>query len=208
MSQIQHELPSTQRLLKATAIAAAVAGVILITAVLPAEYGVDPTGIGTRLGLTALSTSTDDASAAPSTPSTGTAAPVATMPSAPASQAATPRDAQLLVKQTADFRRDTQSITLEPGDGTELKARMKAGDTFVFHWVASAAVSVDMHGERAGAKEGEFTSYWLESEQSTASGSFTAPFDGSHGWYWENGGTSPVTIRLDLSGFHEDLFSP
>ena len=37
------ELPTTGKLLKSTGIAAAVAGVILVTVVLPAEYGVDPT---------------------------------------------------------------------------------------------------------------------------------------------------------------------
>ena len=45
---------STPQLLKATALALAVAGAILLTTVLPAEYGIDPTGIGKALGLTAL----------------------------------------------------------------------------------------------------------------------------------------------------------
>src|SRR3546814_3823693 len=49
-------IPSTGRLLKATALAVAVATVILVTAVLPAEYGIDPTGIGTKLGLNVLGT--------------------------------------------------------------------------------------------------------------------------------------------------------
>src|SRR3546814_19247413 len=47
-------LPSTGRLLKATAVAVAVAAVILVTTVLPAEYGIDPTGISTQLGLNVL----------------------------------------------------------------------------------------------------------------------------------------------------------
>lgn len=47
-------LPSTARLLKATGLAIAVASVLLVTVVLPAEYGIDPTGIGTRLGLDVL----------------------------------------------------------------------------------------------------------------------------------------------------------
>src|SRR3546814_17080661 len=49
-------IPSTGRLLKATALAVAVATVILVTAVLPAENGIDPTGIGTQLGLHVLGT--------------------------------------------------------------------------------------------------------------------------------------------------------
>jgi len=198
-------LPSTARLLKATGIAAIVATLVLITTVLPAEYGIDPTGIGTRLGLTAMSAPDAD-----TVSNNATAVPAATRPSKPTSAPAAGAavETTLLTRHGAAFRRDTQSVTLAPGEGTELKTRMKAGDAFVFHWVADAAVSVDMHGERVGAKEGEYTSYWLENAQSSASGSFTAPFDGTHGWYWENRGSAPVTIKLDLSGFQQELFNP
>ena len=48
------DLPTTKQLLKASGIATAVAAVLLITAVLPAEYGIDPTGIGERLGLAVM----------------------------------------------------------------------------------------------------------------------------------------------------------
>lgn len=46
------ELPTSARLIRSTAIAAAAATVILVTIVLPSEYAVDPTGIGRVLGLT------------------------------------------------------------------------------------------------------------------------------------------------------------
>ena len=45
------ELPTTRQLLRSTAIAVVSAAAILVTIVLPAEYGIDPTGIGTALGL-------------------------------------------------------------------------------------------------------------------------------------------------------------
>ena len=45
------ELPSTAKLIKSTAIAAATAAVLLVTVVMPAEYGIDPTGIGNIIGL-------------------------------------------------------------------------------------------------------------------------------------------------------------
>ena len=48
------ELPSSAQLLRSTAIAIVAAGVILVTAVLPAEYGIDPTGVGRLLGLTEM----------------------------------------------------------------------------------------------------------------------------------------------------------
>lgn len=48
------ELPTPQQLRRATIVAVVVSVALLITAVLPAEYGVDPTGLGRRLGLTQM----------------------------------------------------------------------------------------------------------------------------------------------------------
>lgn len=181
-------LPSTGRLLKATAVAIAVAAVVLVTTVLPAEYGIDPTGIGTRLGLNVL-----DAAAEPAKGEVPVIEPAA---------------AATVAKHDANYRSDSMSLTLAPGKGAEIKAHMKQGDTFVFHWTADAAVAVDMHGERVDAAKDEYTSYWIERAQSRASGTFTAPFDGSHGWYWLNRGDTPVTVQVDLSGFQQDLYRP
>lgn len=47
----ESELPSTMRLLQSTVIAALTALVLLLTIVMPAEYGIDPTGIGGITGL-------------------------------------------------------------------------------------------------------------------------------------------------------------
>jgi hypothetical protein len=51
---VSGETPSSASLLRSTLIAAVVAGVLLVTCVLPAEYGVDPTGVGRVLGLTQM----------------------------------------------------------------------------------------------------------------------------------------------------------
>ena len=51
--------PSKSAILKATGIALAVALVILFTAVLPAEYGIDPLRTGKALGLIGLSKAAD-----------------------------------------------------------------------------------------------------------------------------------------------------
>ncbi|RCS21305.1 hypothetical protein DUT91_25065, partial [Phyllobacterium salinisoli] len=45
------ELPSSAQLLRSTIIAMISAAAILVTVVLPAEYAIDPTGIGRALGL-------------------------------------------------------------------------------------------------------------------------------------------------------------
>lgn len=191
--------PSNRQLLIATASALAVALLLLVTTVLPAEYGIDPTGMGARMGIFAMSKQAEEplgASVVPATASESAQADVA-------SQSAT------VVRSEAPYRRDAMSLTLAPGEGAEIKASMRAGDAFVFQWSASGGeLAVDMHGERVDAAKDEYTSYWIEQAQGRASGSFTAPFEGSHGWYWLNRGTAPVTVALEVSGFQSKLYRP
>ncbi len=217
MSHIHSEAPSTRRLLKATAIAIVVAVIILVTTVLPAEYGIDPTGIGARLGLNVLS---DSAQAAEITAPTvvtrtldatrdnaanvGEAAKAAKAFGIAAGQAF---DTRAVSRSVGGFRNDTITVTLAPGKGAEVKARLMAGDGLVFHWVADSEVALDMHGEHEGAKDA-WTSYWVEPAQRAGSGTFVAPFDGSHGWYWQNRGTSPVTVQINVTGFQKELYRP
>jgi hypothetical protein len=182
-------LPSHAQLFKATAIAIAVAGVILATVVLPAEYGIDPTGIGGKLGLTALHA-----------PAATSAAPAATLP------AAAPAES-VVVKRDAPFRSDTMSLTLAPGKGAEIKAVMQTGDNFVFSWTADGDVNFDMHGELPDAGD-KSTSFWKDKQKNSGHGSFVAPFAGIHGWYWSNRGKQPVTVTVKTSGFYEKLYKP
>jgi len=202
MLKTHSELPSTQRLLKATAIAIAVAGIVLVTTVLPAEYGIDPTGVGTQLGLNVLG------SAAEAAELPATSAKPAQAELDAVGQPAKPVEAGVVNKRDAAYRSETLSLTLPPGKGAEIKAAMKSGDTLVFHWTASGDVAVDMHGERTGAAKDEYTSYWIERTQRQASGAFTAPFDGTHGWYWLNKSSEPVTVQVAVSGFQQRLYRP
>ena len=48
------DLPTTGRLIRSTVIAGAASVAVLITLVLPSEYGIDPIGVGTLLGLTPM----------------------------------------------------------------------------------------------------------------------------------------------------------
>lgn len=221
VSPAQQPLPSTAKLLKATAIAAAVAAVLLVTTVMPAEYGIDPTGVGAKLGLTTLAAidadDGDEASAPPLPSSADLSADVQarnTSEAAKAAQAFGVNDrqtfaAQALAPMATDkpVRTDSMSITLAPGKGTEVKMLLKAGEGVVYHWAADADVAVDMHGERPTVK-GPWTSYSIEAAQRSAGGTFTAPFDGTHGWYWENRSTTPVTVKVNVTGFQEALYQP
>lgn len=197
-------LPTLLQLTKATVIALAVAGAILITTVLPAEYGIDPTGIGKSLGLTSLS--------APSFGSKSVLLPSVTAATLPANMGTipgvVPDSASAVSKSEAPLRNDEMSLTLQPNEGAEIKASMRKGDQFVFSWTTDGGkVNFDMHGERPNAGD-EFTSYWKAKEQTSTQGTFIAPFDGAHGWYWRNRGDKSVTVKVKVSGFHEKLYKP
>ena len=200
-----HPHPTLPQLTKATALALIVAGAILITAVLPAEYGIDPTGIGKGLGLTTLSASTNANTASTLLPAASTATlPNSTAVVAPVVQAST----ATVTKSGVPFRSDEMSLTLQPDEGSEIKAAMRKGEQFVFTWVADGGkVNFDMHGEQPNAGE-KFTSYWKDKQQTSAQGIFVAPFDGTHGWYWRNRGDKPVTVKVNVSGFYEKLYRP
>jgi hypothetical protein len=74
----QAELPTAGQLVPSTAVAAATAAALLVTVVLPAEYGIDPTGVGRVLGLTEMgeikASLAEEARACSRRPSTATTA--------------------------------------------------------------------------------------------------------------------------------------
>jgi hypothetical protein len=175
-------LPSLRQLWRATALAAVAAGAILLTVILPAEYGIDPTGVGRAIGLLRPPASAIDFA----TPVTAEAAAMVT-------------------KSEAAYRSDEMTLTLKPGEGAEIKATMKKGDSYVFGWtVAGGTVEFDMHGEHVDGSGGE-ASYWKGEDAASGHGTFHAPFDGRHGWFWQNLTWEPVTITLKTSGFYAKI---
>lgn len=183
---------SPAALIKATVAAVGAAALVLVLFVLPAEAGVDPTGLGSKLGITGMgmaaeqiSTEVEISDEAPAVPSRSS------------------------IENVGEWRQDEMAIELPPHSGSEIKAHMASGDSFIFAWTSiGGPVKVDMHGEPIGAKEDEFTSYWEERQVTSGQGHFTAPFDGTHGWYWRNKGDTPVTVKVRVSGYYKDLFRP
>ena len=191
MTNTPDSLPTIGQLLRATAVAVIVATAILVAIVLPSEYGIDPTGIGRRLGLYRPPAQTSGAALVSET-----------------SGNATPASAMLLQKK-APFRTDEMSLVLESGEGCEIKAVMAAGDHFIYTWTAEGGpVDVDMHGEAFNAPSEEYGSYFKAEEQNGDNGVFRAPIAGRHGWFWQNLNDVPVTIKLKTSGFYERLVRP
>lgn len=183
------EAPSRRSILKATAIALAVALVILFTAVLPAEYGIDPLKTGGALHLTDLSKAS-----AKSVPVTGAAAPA-------------PVAAGVYTAQSSLYKVDTEDLSLVPGEGVEIKYHMQKGAGMVYAWKATGKIRFEFHGEPDQKPNKDYyESYELDDKtgKDHSYGSFTAPSTGIHGWFWENKGDKEVRIHLTTAGFYDN----
>lgn len=182
------ELPTVRQLNRATLLAAAGAAVILVTTVLPAEYGVDPTGIGGALGLTAMGQTKQGAAEGAAVPDVAAAngEPVTTV----------------LPDGSTQVR-----LTLRPYQGKEIKATMKAGAEMRYRWATDgAAVEYEFHGDPKGAVGDEYTSY-EKGDSAGDSGTFKAPFEGRHGWFWKNNSNKPIIVTATAKGSFES-FAP
>jgi len=206
------ELPSARQLLRSTLIAAVSAAVLLLAVVLPAEYGVDPTGLGRVLGLTQMGETklrlaqeaAQDAAATPLDPaeSQGALADASTPPQVrPASPMPSPA-AQPDTAPAPTTWRDEMSFTLKPGQGTEIKLKMQADDKALYAWsVQGGVVNFDTHGDGSGRS----ISYEKGRAVASDEGELTAAFTGNHGWFWRNRGETNVVVLLRTSGTYSDI---
>ena len=205
----QAELPSSGQLIRSTVIAAVTAAALLVTIVLPAEYGVDPTGIGRAIGFTEMGEIKQQlANEAEADRKIDVAAKDA-MNRAVIEAAASGRtftaERSADASPTADVapgRTDRMSVTLKPGEGAEVKLVMKQGEKASFVWtVQSGAVNVDLHGDGGG----QSISYEKKRGLSKDEGVITAAFNGNHGWFWRNRGDSDVTVLLETQGQYSEI---
>lgn len=200
--------PSRATLLKSALIALAAAIIATVLFVMPAEYGVDPTGVGKALGLTALAETDDHDDDAPPRMVVGS------YPDKPAEEDFDYFEPEVLGEpyskgHSAGFRSDTITIELDTMEQVEYKAVMQQGDAIVYSWaVERGTVYTDFHADPGEGAEGYPEGYYIryrESETPTDAGSLTAPFDGNHGWYWLNIEEHPIRITLQVAGYYERI---
>lgn len=210
-NSVPTDLPSTRALTRSTAIALAVSGLILGTVVLPAEYGVDPTGVGGALGLTrmgeikvSLAAEARTSDAGVSTVPAGQAEPCAEGAPAVAATSA-PLAATPTAEGAATLRTDTTTITLQPNQGREIKLSMREGARVAFFWSTDrGVVNYDQHADSEEPPR-DYHGYRKGSGVATDEGELVAAFDGWHGWFWRNRGAEPVTVTLRASGDYREI---
>ena len=168
--------PTRSKLILATVAALALAGVILVTIVLPAEYDIDPLGTGEALGLVVLSR-----------PGMGDI----------------PVREDGLVALESSYRTDFEQFVLPPGEFVEYKYRLEAGRAMLYSWSATGWVRSEMHSEPDGAPPGTAEFFEVAERTLFRHGSYVAPFPGIHGWYWLNEGDEAVIVTLHAAGFFD-----
>lgn len=173
MNEINIPVQSLKTLIISLVFSVLLAFFILLAFVGPAEYGIDPTGLGKALGLTALAK--------------------------PAQQNTKSVIACPVGKQLATWE-DIVMITVPAKSGLEYKFYINQGAEIAYQWVTDGGqLYFDFHGEPAGNKTGYFKSY-QETTASQSDGALVAPFTGTHGWYWKNESNHAVRITLKTKG--------
>lgn len=180
----QNELPSSQQLLRSTIIALIVGVVLLVTTVLPAEYGTDPTGIGQVLGLKEMGTIKMQLAEEAAKHNAEQAANAAAMP------------------EPTPQKSDTTTITLKPNEGVEYKLEMAKGAKAKYEWTSEGGpVNHNLHTDGANGSHSYSKGTGVERD----AGEITAVSDGYHGWFWRNRNSKDVTITLKTSGDYKSI---
>mgnify|MGYP003631334984 CR=1 FL=1 len=187
------EVPSTGKLIKSTILASITAGVLLVTVVMPAEYGIDPTGMGNAIGLKRMGeikTSLADE-----------AAQDAKMDK----QHVTAAEKQMTaVSKTKPVSMQSEEfeINLDPDKSTEIKVTMNEAAKVNYSWDANGSdIFFDVHGD---SKSINYHKYY-KGTADKKDGTLEAAFDGNHGWYFKNRNKEPVTFILKIDGEYSSV---
>jgi len=179
---------SKDKLIRNTGIAALVAITLLLTIILPAEFDIDPTGVGSVLGISGLSHQAVEEGV---NSETGENALAAASP--------------LHIHHQPPLKFVDVDLVLEPYGQGEFKLKMQANADLSYLWHSGTdLVYADLHGHTlvmGDEGEEEIVVRYLETQEGTGeSGQFETPFGGDHGWYFLNLGTRPINIRVQISG--------
>lgn len=205
----REDLPSTRQLLKSTASAAAIAAVLLVTCILPAEYGIDPTGIGQMLGLKSMGEikqqlhAEAEADALPAVETT--VVDSTTAPSITTADSTATTDSAANTNESA-LQSHQMTVTLQPNQAAEIKLSMSKGTQVDYQWTTQGGgVNFDTHGDMLNAPKDFYHGYGKGVNQTADAGQLTAAFDGKHGWFWRNRGKQAVTVTLTTSGAYDEI---
>ena len=190
------DLPTKAQLRRSTIIVGIGAVFIGVCVYLPAEYGTDPTGVGSILGLTEMGEIKQQLAAEAATDE---------LLHGGDESSSLMNDIFGLFVSTAQAQEawtDEITFTLAPGEFTEIKATMEAGATMTYAWSATGGrINFDLHAHAGGRN----VTYEKGRGQTSGEGSFETPFAGDHGWFWRNRDDADITVVLQLRGDYSEI---
>ena len=190
------DLPTKAQLRRSTIIAGIGAVFIGVCVYLPAEYGTDPTGVGSILGLTEMGEIKQQLAAEAATDE---------LLHGGDESSSLMNDIFGLFVSTAQAQEawtDEITFTLAPGEFTEIKATMEEGANMSCAWSATGGrINFDLHAH-AGGRD---VTYEKGRGQTSGEGSFETPFAGDHGWFWRNRDDADITVVLQLRGDYSEI---
>jgi len=206
------ELPTTKQLVRSTFIALGTATLLLITVVLPAEYAIDPTGVGRALGLTEMGEI--KAQLAQEAEADQANSVVVIAPKALPNESIKDEPEVVLAQQEVTYPKtevaaevepawkDKIMLSLKPGQGAEVKLVMEKGQIAQFDWTSKGGpINYDTHGDG----NGNSISYKKGRGVPNKKGEIEAAFTGSHGWFFRNRNDETVMVILKTNGDYAEM---
>jgi hypothetical protein len=164
---------------------------IVVGAIMPAEFNTDPLGIGRLTGIVRLWAPDAKSFAA---------------------------GGDLKLSHSADTPRLAHTVDIPlgaagwPEAALEYKVHMTAGQSVLYRWealtldgaAATVPVEFDQHGHDVVEEHvPETVVDYRKGRAVSDRGSMTAPLEGIFGWYFRNHAEDPVIIRLQVEGYYQ-----
>ena len=207
MTTNDQPLMGKKQLIKYLIISILIGGIVLVTAILPAEYNIDPLGAGELFGFSKLyaqpnaeefeiqnvplnfkKLTIEESGSGPDVP-------------IPVEVNSPPPAEQYSIREDSDI-----TVVVPAGKGIEYKFKMLKYGSTKYEWSTDGSILYsDMHGELLleNPPEEEFFESYAEAYSNNMTGTLIAPFEGIHGWYFRNKNKEDVIVNIKLKGQYE-----
>ena len=199
----QPDLPSMRKLIQSTILAITIAALLLWTVILPAEYGIDPTGFGNFIGLKKMGEI--KTSLAEEREAEDLDQPLEKNVFESASQPTLLPQLRVETAPEIDVTStDTMTLELRPNEGKEIKLSMLKGAKVNYAWwTDNGKANFDAHADSKPLQI-KYHNY-KKGVESRLEGLLEAAFDGKHGWFWRNRTSNNMVVTLTVSGDYTDI---
>jgi hypothetical protein len=197
------------QLLKSLLIALVIGVIVLLTAVLPAEYGMDPLGTGKLFGFSKLyqgdeQIKEDEQIENNETFSSLNFKKIKMEKLGSAISVPKPSEANNPPPESQYAEREDSIEVIVPAEkGIEYKFKSLKHGSIKYEWATDKGiVYIDFHGEvkQENPPENVFYESYTLAYSNNMAGTLTAPFEGKHGWYFRNETKEDIVVTIRLNG--------